>query len=206
VSEVACPNCGKGVAAGNGASAPLECPFCFEEFDPSAAAPAGAKGAERVSGLTLTYQINQQRIEVPAAEKTILGRGSFGANVLANILFNGKQVISRRHCSIEFRENKFYLKDEGSLNGTFYGANRADCKREAQVIENGGLVYMGEELFLARIRFAEDVARGGDDIAPRPAPARKYRCNEPNCGFESEKPETVCPACKTFNSLIEIYE
>jgi len=167
------------------------------------------KEIKEIIGLTLIYQINQQQIEIHTAQKTVLGRESFGSNVLSNIFFNGKVVVSRKHCSIEFKENKFYLQDEGSLNGTYYGVNKIDCRNSPQVIENESLVYLGEEPFLARIRFKlpEKIAQN-EPFPPQDALkiVRKYKCNESSCNFESETPQSVCPNCDTYNSMFPVYE
>jgi hypothetical protein len=173
-----------------------------------AAQAAEAAGAPRgrVAGLTLIYQINQQRIEVPAEGQTTLGREGFGSEVLGKIFFNGKPVISRRHCSIRFCEDHFYLSDECSLNGTFCGLSKADCKAAPRLIEDESLVYLGEEPFLAKIRFAPAPARAGAAVPPPVDEApRLYRCNEPGCSFESPEQPAVCPNCDTYNSLKPVH-
>jgi hypothetical protein len=203
MSEIVCPSCGKESSFDNGSSSPIECPFCFEEIDHSVISGV-SKGDQEVAGLTLIYQINQQRLEIPASGKTVLGRDSFGASILSRVFFNGKQVISRRHCSIEFRENRFYLRDEGSLNGTYYGSDKIDCKDSPQIIQNESLVYLGEEPFLAKIqsRRTEELVENKPP-AEEPVPSNKrYRCNESMCGYETENPPRVCPQCKTVNSFV----
>jgi hypothetical protein len=205
MSEMVCPSCGKESSFDSGASSPVECPFCFEEIDRSVI-PKVHKVDQEVAGLTLIYQINQERLEIPALGKTVLGRDGFGAGMLSKIVFNGKQVISRRHCSIEFRENNFYLQDEGSLNGTYYGTEKIDCKRSAQIIQDESLVYLGEEPFLAKVQ-SRRTERPVENKSPTeetvPSP-RKYRCNESMCGYETESPPKICPQCKAFNSFVSI--
>jgi len=209
--EVVCPNCGKNSSFNGDSDSLAECPFCFEEIRPGQA-PDTSKACQQITGLRLVYQINQQRIDIPASGKTVLGREAVGANVLSNIFFNGKQVVSRQHCSIEFRENGFYLQDEGSLNGTFYGANKINCRSSPQLIHNGNLVYLGEEPFLAKIetKSVEDQIEKEKET-PVPSPVIvKYRCNDPNCipPFESATLPTgkVCPKCGTFDRFVAVTE
>jgi phage FluMu protein Com len=206
MSVIACPSCGKVSPFDNGSGLPIECPFCFEDIDQSVNSSVPKRDQE-VAGLTLVYQINQERLEIPALGKTILGRDGFGASLLAKIVFNGKQVISRRHCSIEFRENKFYLQDEGSLNGTYYSSDKIDCKHSAQIIQDESLVYLGEEPFLAKVqsrRTERPVENKSAAEGSVPSP-RNYRCNESMCGYETESPPRICPQCKAFNSFVSIH-
>lgn len=207
--EMVCTKCNKTISFENRSDMPDECPYCFADFDPSMVLSETQNEAREVAGLTLIYQIDQQRIEIPASPKTVLGRDSFGAKILSKIFYNGKSVVSRKHCSIEFQENKIYLRDEGSLNGTYYGVNKIDCKGAPQVIENENLIYLGEEPFLAQIRFK------APKIVPQEKPSetlnitkaiKKYRCNESICGSEYDVFHAVCPNCTTYNSLLEIYE
>jgi len=211
--QVACPSCNKTSSFAERAAVPAECPYCFEELRPAAVAEVvqasdnGGAPRGRVAGLTLIYQINQQRIEVPAAGQTTLGREGFGSEVLGKIFFNGKPVISRRHCSIWYNEEQFYLSDEGSLNGTFCGVSKADCKAAPRLIEDESLVYLGEEPFLAKFRFAPapERAEAATTTTPTAEAPRRYRCNEQNCGFEATVQHEVCPSCDTYNSLKPVH-
>jgi hypothetical protein len=207
MTEIACPNCGKSSSV-NGAGSGFECPFCFEEINATQAVETSTARQE-IQGLKLTYQINQQAIDIPPSGKTFLGRDAVGANVLSNIFFNGKQVISRKHCSVDFRDNTFYLQDEGSLNGTFYGANKTDCRHSPQAIQNGTLVFLGEEPFLATIETkaaANPIHKSEEKPHVLPAITR-YRCNDSNClpdAFEAtEVPANkVCPKCGTYDRFV----
>lgn len=198
--QATCLNCAKTSSFETSCGTSVECPFCFEEIERSALAKPSQEVGEIV-GLTLIYQINQQRLEIPS-EKTVLGRESFGADVLAAILFNGKQVISRKHCSIEFRDQKFYLKDLGSLNGTYCGLDKTNCRVE-QIIENQSLIYLGEEPFLALVRCRIPEAQVQPSAQTQHLRSiRKFACND--CGYETETPSSDCPECETFNSFVEI--
>jgi FHA domain len=186
---------------------PEECKDCYEKFDFGKVVEVVNHQEEEVAGLTIIYQINQQRIEVPASNKTILGRENFGAGIFSNIFFNGKQVVSRKHCSIEYTDGYFYLLDEGSTNGTFYGVNKLSCKNSPQIIEDKSIFYIGEEPFLAQINYKE---AGQSKLETFQIPVQQtkaikaYRCSV--CGNEFKEKTADCPGCDRYNTLIDIYE
>jgi pSer/pThr/pTyr-binding forkhead associated (FHA) protein len=207
--KIICPHCNKENTFQNKNNIPSECSFCWESI-PEYAQIIEQENNKAIAGLTLIYQINQQRIEITTLHKIILGRKHFGADVLSNILFNGKPVVSRKHCSIEFKDGNFYLLDEGSLNGTFYGVNKLKCKESPQKIEDGGIIWMGEEAFIAQINFKkedktelkeqEDMIKEKEDVKN----IKQYRCRA--CGSNFEKFTDDCPNCDRYNSLIPIYD
>lgn len=209
MQKIICPNCDKENTFQSRGNAPSECSFCFTSFPSSITITETADDSREITGLTIIYQINQQRLEISTLHKTILGRENFGAEVFSKIFFNGKPVVSRKHCSIEFKERKFYLLDEGSLNGTFYSVNKISCKTTPQVIESKSIFYIGEEAFLAQINFTEDAQKAGIVLPPKESETdtvKVYRCNESGCGYENQSFISVCPNCSTYNSLIPIYE
>jgi hypothetical protein len=189
---------------------PNECENCYETFEWSKVVEVQNYSDSEVTGLTIIYQITQQRLEISTLHKTILGRENFGANIFSQIFFNGKHVVSRKHCSIEFKDGKFYLLDEGSLNGTFYGVNKLSCKNSPQAIEDKSIFYIGEEAFIAQLNVQEaKVESVKKEIAEKQEEIKQiklYRCNESGCGYETQTTIAVCPSCSTFNSLIAIYE
>jgi pSer/pThr/pTyr-binding forkhead associated (FHA) protein len=207
--KIICPNCDKENIFQSRGNMPSECSFCFTSFPSTITISEIADGSREITGLTIIYQINQQRLEISTLHKTILGRENFGAAVFSKIFFNGKPVVSRKHCSIEFTDGKFYLLDEGSLNGTFYSVNKISCKTSPQVIEDKSIFYIGEEAFLAQINFKEE-AKKVEVVTPTKEEETKaikvYRCNESGCGYETQSFISVCPNCSTYNSLIPIYE
>jgi hypothetical protein len=98
---------------------------------------------KKIIGLKLIYQKNSAEILLKTEPKIILGRQNFGSEVLSKI----KQV-SRAHCSIEFINNQFIVKDLGSTNGTFkgLGEDKTSCA-EAQVLKNNDFLVLGQEVF-----------------------------------------------------------
>lgn len=207
--KIICPNCTKENKFHSKSSTPAECSFCFASFDTSITVIEYIDDEREIAGLTIIYQIDQQRLEIPISQKIILGRENFGASILSKIFYNGKPVVSRKHCSIEYKDGLFYLLDEGSLNGTFYGLNKISCKNSPQVIENDSIFYIGQEPFLAKIKYKspleKDISenkKNEDDVSL----LRLYRCNESGCGYESKEYMAICPNCNTYNSMVAVSE
>jgi len=73
-------------------------------------------------------------------------------------------LISKRHCALVQRDNKAFLKDFGSTNGSF--VNDEQVKGEAE-LNNGDRVKIGPLLFEVRLETEAPVNR------PTPAPAAK---------------------------------
>ena len=206
--KIICPNCDKENNFQSRGHTPSECSFCFTSIPSAIIISETADDGREITGLTIIYQINQQRLEISTLHKTILGRENFGASVFSKIFFNGKPVVSRIHCSIEFTNGKFYLLDEDSLNGTYYSVNKISCKTSPQVIEDKSIFYIGEEVFLANINYAESK---GDESPKVEAvkqeevkTIKQYRCR--GCGNNFETFSDDCPNCDRYNSLIPIYE
>ncbi len=204
--KIVCPNCEKENLFQSRNNTPTECSFCWEQI-PQGVQIVEQKESREIPGLTIIYQITQQRIEISTFHKVILGREYFGANVFSQILFNGKPVVSRKHCSIEFKDGNFYLLDEGSKNGTFYGVNKLSCKDSPQLIEDGSIFHIGEEPFIAQINYKEDVKQQeGGKIGEQEKEKKviQYRCR--GCGNDFGKFTDECPNCEKYNSLIPINE
>lgn len=208
--KILCPNCNRENLFQSRSNIPSECSFCFDSFVSSITITETKEDGREITGLSIIYQITQQRLEISTLHKTILGRESFGANIFAQVFYNGKAVVSRKHCSIEFREGNFYLLDESSLNGTYYGVNKISCKNSPQLIEDKSIFYIGEEAFLAHINYQdskqEESAKIEEAKKGKVKEIKLYRCNESGCGHETQTFISVCPTCRTFNSLIPIYE
>lgn len=208
--KIVCQNCDKENSFHSMNNVPVECSFCFEQFDSSIAISESNEQIGEITGLTIIYQVTQQRLEVSILHKTILGRENFGADIFKEIFSLGKLVVSRKHCSIEFKDSNFYLLDEGSLNGTYYGVNKLNCKNSPHVIENNSIFYIGDEAFIAQINFQEEkIEPLNNEIEKKQEVVKSiklYRCNESGCGYETQTSISVCPSCSTFNSLIPIYQ
>jgi hypothetical protein len=204
--KIVCPNCQKENLFQSKNNTPSECSFCWEQI------PQGIQIVEQnenrdISGLTIIYQITQQHMEISTLHKVILGRENFGANVFSQILFNGKPVVSRKHCSLEFKEGNFYLLDEGSLNGTFYGVNKVSCKGSPQIVEDESIFYIGEEAFIAQINYKEEELNQEEKDVEKKLEEKnviQFRCR--GCGNNFGNLTDECPDCGKYNSLIPVYK
>jgi pSer/pThr/pTyr-binding forkhead associated (FHA) protein len=206
--QIICPECKNANPFETVASRPVECSFCFTAFNPEITAEEIAdiqKG--KLIGIRLVYQNNSETIELKG-EHNILGRGNLGSSLFSAIKVNGNAVISRKHCSISQVEGKFYLLDEGSTNGTFYGVNKIDCSKMQQEIENNSIIFIGHEAFLAQFIYEDlkvldsEQKQKTEEETKKP---KKYRCKE-GCGFESEKYQEICPKCMASNSMVGIFD
>jgi len=204
--RIICPQCSNPNNFETEQSRPEECCFCFTVFNQDIAVheiPDQSKG--KLTGLKLVYQQTSEFIEING-ESNLLGREHIGSQLLSNILVNQKQVISRKHCSINLQDGKYYLKDEGSTNGTFYGVSKIDCLKEAQLIENNSILFLGREAFLAQHVYEEvkesqaEIQAEKEEQTTKPV---KYRCKE-RYGFESKAYLEICPKFMAMNSLVEI--
>ncbi|HOY32517.1 MAG TPA: FHA domain-containing protein [Bacteroidales bacterium] len=206
--QIICPNCSNTNLFEKAESRPAECSFCFTTFDDTVVSEEvtdESKGT--LCGLKLIYQQNSGTIVIDGPY-CILGRENTGSQLLSGIIVNGKNVISRKHCSVKLVDGQYYLKDEGSLNGTFYGVNKIDCSKEPQRIENNSILFLGKEAFLVQYQYEESGNAEMTGAVSEQADAqihRRYKCNE-GCGFESETYYEICPKCMTSNSMVEISE
>ena len=165
-------------------------------------------------GLTLIYQKTGEKIHIDQT-KVILGRESFGADVLSEI-----PQISRNHCVIELIDNQYRVTDLDSFNGTFIGTSKINCKENPQqILNNDDHIFLGREPFLVQLYFEAQLsletgdipAQQDNEIVSEPGQSDKrksvvYRCK--NCGknYDLKKDicEEVCQECGTFNEWEEI--
>ncbi len=101
--------------------------------------------------LLLATPEGQQTVELQA-------RNSLGRHPNNSIQLLDK-IVSKEHCIIELRGNQFWLRDLGSLNGTFVNGERVQGET---VLSHGADIALGQ----TRARFEADEAR------PVPAPMR----------------------------------
>ncbi len=205
--QIICPTCSNKNLFETTEQKPVECSFCFTSFTDSIKIEEIAED-KKLIGLRLIYQQNSESVLINNCN-CILGRENIGSQLLSNIRINGNQVISRKHCSINLIDGKYYIKDEGSLNGTFYGVSKIDCSKENHIIENNSLIFLGKEAFLVQFQYEdtkkESVDQQSTDTPKETPKPKKYRCKE-GCGFESESYMDICPKCMSNNSMVAIYE
>jgi hypothetical protein len=206
MQRIVCNNCGKENLISEEDYSITECAYCFEPIQITNDVDNSFSSNDPPSRLTLICQETNESIAIPVMGKAILGREGLGAEVFNKILSEGKPVISRKHFSIVFRDGSYYIKDEGSKNGTFYGHAKLSCKDE-QKIEDNTILFVGEEVFIVQISYtipSKDKISASNLKAEEVKP-NGYRCNETGCGYETKDFVAVCPKCSTYNSLIAIY-
>jgi len=206
--KIICPNCDKENIFQSSGNIPSECTFCFTSFPTTITISENVDNSRDVTGLAIIYQINQQCIEISTLHKTILGRDNFGSSLFSKILFNGNPIVSRKHFSIEFKEGNFYILDEGSLNGTFFGVNKINCRNSPQIIEDNSIFFVGEEPFLAKINYKDqahiEFEEQVEENLIETKSIKQYRCTK--CGKNFEEKSETCPSCERFNTLIPVYD
>jgi hypothetical protein len=149
-----------------------------------------------IIGLKLIYQKTSEEIIIKSDSKIILGRENYGSEVLGKIA-----QISRSHCSLEFNDNKFWVKDLGSTNGTFIGlgADRTSCEVE-QVLKDKDFLVLGKEVFFVQLLIQEQKANP-EDITQKEiteiAATKEILCTECSCVLTNLP--CSCPECGTWN-------
>lgn len=217
--RIICPECNNNNDFSDSDHRPVECAYCFCTFD--AASPTVELDdvqAGVVNGIRLIYQQTSAEIIIET-DYSVIGRENTGADILRKILYCGSPVISRKHCSLTLINGEYWLKDEGSSNGTFAGIEKQNCTTP-QKLSDGTIVYLGREAFMVKLIYQSKPAFTGETkAAPETVQideatkektsentsrkVKKYRCNE-GCGFETETYVEMCPKCYTCGSLVEI--
>jgi Zn finger protein HypA/HybF involved in hydrogenase expression len=206
--QIICPECKNPNPFEIKANRPVECSFCFTSFTAEMRVEEVADSTKgKLIGLKLIYQKTSETIEIKE-ECSILGRENIGTEIFSVIKVNGNPVVSRKHCSISQIDCKFFILDEGSTNGTFYGVNKINCAKIPMEIENNSIIFIGQEAFLVQFVYEDlketNANQTNTNIEDTKKPV-KYRCKE-GCGFESETPVEICPKCMASNSMVGIYE
>jgi hypothetical protein len=148
---------------------------------------------KKIIGLKLIYQKTSDEIQLKTEPKIILGRQNFGSKVLSKI----KQV-SRAHCSIEFADNQFIVKDLCSTNGTFTGLgdDKVNCL-EPQILKDKDFLVLGQEVFLVQLLKEGTTELETTEIEPVLNKLTEILCTECSCILK-ELP-CSCPECGTWN-------
>jgi hypothetical protein len=188
---------------------PVSCNTCSVAFEEERVVEVKPELNREIAGLSLICQMNQQRISIPVSQKVLLGRSHTGADLFDRILFHGEPVISRKHCSIEFTDDKFFLKDEESRNGTFIlsSGQKISCKESPQIINDQSIVILGEELFLAQVDYkVQDPMNSQQQELQvnKSVNVKGFKCKR--CGLFSKEKTAKCLGCGFKNTFIEVYE
>ena len=177
--KIICPECDREIVIQDRINLPTECKYCCNNI-PVDTPIIEISDNRKISGLTLIYQKTNEQIEIGVEGKVILGRNYIGKEIFSKILiWNGKEmapVISKIHCSISFLEGHFQLVDEGSTNGTFYSINKHSCKGSPRVIEDKSILFIGQEEFLAFIKYQEQNQQTVANNEIKPNESKKVKC------------------------------
>jgi len=135
-------------------------------------------------GLTLKHQAQDLTLKVEQADRVVLGRGEYGADILRAI-----PQISRTHCEIVYEGGQYLVTDCSSSHGTFVGAEKIDCKKQPrQALQDQGLLFLGREPFLVTL-----------DMTEKPEEPKKlagYECG--NCGHRCDSDTAPCRECMSM--------
>ncbi len=218
--RIECDYCGETLSFPALESKPETCPNCnsfLDHLEPEETPDEQANSNEArdnrqvpeqqliPDGMTLTYQTTGEQIKIPHSDRIILGRKHTGQEVLGKA-----PQISRTHCQIELRDGQYAVSDLGSMHGTFIGVDKIDCRENPrQVINDGELLYLGREPFMAKLLFKEPAEDISSETALHSSPTEekeekpvKYRCTD--CGMEFDKKEEICPNCGCYDSMEEV--
>lgn len=186
-------------------------------FDPGSNATENGMVEMRTQPCTALKLIFQKTGEIIHIDQTkvILGRESFGAEVLGKI-----PQISRSHCVIELINNQYQVTDLDSFNGTFIGTSKINCKENPQqILNNDDLIFLGRESYLVQLHFEtpssvetrDSSAQQDNETLNESGQSDKrksvvYRCKK--CGKDYDHKnsicEEICRECGTFNEWEEI--
>lgn len=215
--KVTCDYCNEDIFFPDTASKPAICENCNSSLDGlqvQSVEPVqeyeDTREQETTIDITLTYQKTNEKITIQLSDDTgkiILGRENFGQEILHKI-----PQISRSHCCLEFKNHQCIITDLGSLNGTYVGVARTDCK-ESQVLQDGDLLFLGREPFIVNLSCQSSKQPEESQAVPEQQPSmetdeimddtlekeQRYRCR--SCGAEFDEHADICPDCGTFDAM-----
>jgi hypothetical protein len=150
-----------------------------------------------LNGLTLIYEKTGEKIELEHSEIIILGRMSKGKELLGKI-----PQISREHCKIEFINGNYVLTDLNSMNGTFIGVSRRDCRKHQMVkISDNDIIYLGREPFTVQLKYktlsADDSFYA--DFTEDEIKVLHFKCRA--CGKIHNMNLLICDNCGSYGQL-----
>jgi pSer/pThr/pTyr-binding forkhead associated (FHA) protein len=181
--EIKCSECKNITIIEHNSYLPKECEYCFIEFNENQVQETPIIISEnksldnlKVIKLIFTHQVSRESFIVNPAESLYIGRNFVGSNILCTIKNNGTPVISRKHCSVELIDNKVYIKDELSTNGTFKGIDKINC-RTRQLLSDEDLIYFANDAFVVNFVYEK---RNEVDTNPEVNVKTKFSCND--CG------------------------
>lgn len=150
-----------------------------------------------LNGLILTYEKTGEKIHLEHDDIIVLGRMAKGKELLDKI-----PQISREHCKIEFAEGNYLLTDLNSLNGTFLGINRRDCRKHQMVkIRDNDVIYLGREPFVVQLKYKTLSADEPliSDLPEEEIKTLHFKCRA--CGKIHNMNLLICDNCGSYGQL-----
>lgn len=200
MNKITCDYCFEDNFFGDDVPRPESCSNCHSPLGHLKAVDADAENeAHRVeegfAGIRLKYNKTGEIIELPHSEILVLGRQNAGKEVLGKIL-----QVSREHCKIEFLDGKYKLTDLNSLNGTYLGPNKRDCrKKKYQELKDGDLLYLGKEQFRVFITMPENLVAEQEKDMMDELKEKRYKCKA--CGKIHELNLAICDSCGSYGQI-----
>lgn len=184
---------------------PKECEICYIEFNYNQLQEmqiiiSENKSLENLEVIKLifTHQVSRESFIVNPLESMLIGRNFFGANILRTIKDNDVPVISRKHCSVEIIDNKVYIKDELSKNGTFKGVDKINC-RTRQLLLDEDLIYFANDAFVVTFEYEK---RNEVDTNPEVKGNSNFSCNDCGVTYSELKPSHCQCGGTQFSPII----
>lgn len=199
--KIKCTNCNSSYEINDSANIPTTCAHCHEDLEWKEIKEQEDNTNAEIINLIWTKQSDSSSFNVSKSSNALhfIGRLHHGSEFLANILKNNVPIISRKHCSIEFSEDKVFIKDENSANGTFIGLEKINCADKKRLKDNDW-VWLATEAFT--VTFEYKIQNSSEIIKSENLENQGYRCNQCGLSFDVKPDDNICENCGVYNSLV----
>lgn len=159
-------------------------------------------------GLDLVYLKTNDKISL-IDFPSVIGVEYVGREILTQMKNSvGQNLISRRHCSLFLENNKFYICDLGSTNGTYIDncLNLIKCEHGKKYeIKENEFIILGRERFLVKFIFqVNEINEIKNEKKSNTFENETilYQCYD--CEYESNVKLKSCPNCRAINSFEKV--
>ena len=199
--KIKCTNCNASYEINDSTNIPTTCAHCHEDLEWKEIKEQEDNTNAEIVNLIWTKQSDSSSFNVSKSSNALhfIGRLHHGSEFLANILKNNVPIISRKHCSIEFSEDKVFIKDEYSANGTFIGLEKINCADKKRLKDNDW-VWLATEAFT--VTFEYKIQNSSEIIKSENLENQGYRCNQCGLSFDVKPDDNICENCGVYNSLV----
>ena len=150
-----------------------------------------------LDGLIMTCQNSSIKVDIPHGEIVVLGRQNTGSEIFAKI-----PHISREHCKIEYLNGQYLLTDLNSLNGTYLGIKRRDCRKYIQQkINDVDVIYLGREVFQVRLKYRLEDHRDKEMEVQMEEEIQQMRFKCRACGKIHTMNLIICDSCGSYGQI-----